>query len=92
RELTRYGVKSRDLKLPGGAVAKGYRTDGHTGLHDAWSRYLPAPPTTATSATTATSQVNPVAATTATPPQGPHHRDTAEVADPSATPDPSATR
>ena len=51
--------------------AKGYRTDGHTGLHDAWSRYLPTPPTTATSATAQVNPVaddTPVAATTATHP------------------------
>jgi len=90
RELTRYGVKSRDLKLPGGAVAKGYRTDGETGLHDAWSRYLP---TAATSATSATAQVNPVADETpvADTSATPHPGRAPEVADPSATPVPSAT-
>jgi hypothetical protein len=41
RELGRYGVTSKNLKQPGGQVAKGYRTDGHDGLSDAWSRYLP---------------------------------------------------
>jgi hypothetical protein len=69
RELGRYGVKSKDIKLPGNRVLKGYRTDSDDGLADAWSRYLPS---AATSATSATAQVNQVA-------------DEAEVADTSAT-------
>jgi len=69
RELARYGVKPKNLKLPTGSVVKGYRTDGTDGLTDVWSRYLP---TAATTATAATAQVNPVA-------------DTNPVTDPSAT-------
>ncbi|MFL6144344.1 MAG: DUF3631 domain-containing protein [Labedaea sp.] len=42
KELTRYGVKPHNLKLAGGAVAKGYRVPGDDGLGDAWRRYLPA--------------------------------------------------
>ncbi|PRX45651.1 uncharacterized protein DUF3631 [Prauserella shujinwangii] len=68
--LGKYGVRSSNIKQPGGSVAKGYRLDGDGGLADAWSRYLP---TGATSATSATPQVNPVA-------------DTDEVAAPTATP------
>jgi hypothetical protein len=71
RELGRYGVKSKDIKLPGNRVLKGYRMDGDDGLADAWSRYLPS---AATSATGATPQVNQVA-------------DEAEVADTCATPE-----
>ncbi|EHY90007.1 DUF3631 domain-containing protein [Saccharomonospora azurea] len=67
--LGKYGVRSSNLKRPGGSVAKGYRLDGDGGLADAWSRYLP---TAATTATAATPQVNPVA-------------DQTEVADTSAT-------
>ena len=56
-ELRRYGVRSKDVKLPGATTAvKGYRIDGDGGLADAWRRYLPP---SATAATTATSQVNP---------------------------------
>lgn len=75
RELARYGVVSKDLKQPNGAVVKGYRIDGETGLLDAWSRYLLV---AATGATAATSQVNPVA-------------DENEVADTSATAKSAAT-
>lgn len=56
RMLARYGVESKNLKQPGGAVAKGYRLQD--GLGDAFRRYLPS---SATSATSATAQVNPVA-------------------------------
>ncbi|MGH3854101.1 MAG: DUF3631 domain-containing protein [Pseudonocardiaceae bacterium] len=59
RELGKYGVRSKDIKINGHAI-KGYRTDGEDGLADAWSRYLPP---TATSATTATTQLNTVAET-----------------------------
>lgn len=59
RELARYGVESRNLKLPDGSVRKGYLTTGEDGLLDAWNRYLVS---SATSATDATSQVSPVAA------------------------------
>lgn len=59
REMARYSVRPKDLKLPSGAVRKGYRTDGPDGLADVWLRYLPP---AATSATAATSQVNAVAA------------------------------
>jgi hypothetical protein len=59
REMARYGVRPKDLKQAGGAVRKGYRTDGPHGLADVWLRYLPP---TATSATTATPQVRAVAA------------------------------
>jgi hypothetical protein len=69
RELSKYGVRSKDIKINGHAI-KGYRTDGEDGLADAWSRYLQ---TTATAATSATPQLrpvadnNPVADTAATP-------------------------
>jgi hypothetical protein len=59
KELARYGIKPKNLKLPTGGVVKGYRTDGEDGLADVWSRYLP------TAATTATTQVSPVADTDA---------------------------
>jgi hypothetical protein len=78
KELSRYGVRPHDLRLPGGEVVKGYRTAAPEGLADAWERYLPPPTTAATSATAATPHVNPVAAT-------------ARVADPSATPLTTAT-
>ncbi|QGK71612.1 DUF3631 domain-containing protein [Allosaccharopolyspora coralli] len=58
KELARYGVASKNIKQPGGHVAKGFRTDGEDGLVDAWRRYLPS---AATSATDATAQVTPVA-------------------------------
>ena len=61
KELARYGVKPRNVKI-GGTVVKGYRTDGEDGLADAWSRYLPP------AATTATTQVSPVADDDAEPP------------------------
>ncbi|PZS13235.1 MAG: hypothetical protein DLM60_21030 [Pseudonocardiales bacterium] len=60
KELARYGIKPKNLRLPIGGVIKGYRTDGDDGLADVWSRYLPA---AATSATAATAQVNHVADT-----------------------------
>jgi hypothetical protein len=40
RELSRYGVASKDIKVDGRAM-KGYRVSGEDGLSDAWSRYLP---------------------------------------------------
>jgi hypothetical protein len=49
RELKPYGVGSKNVRLPGDKVAKGYHVSG--GLADAWSRYLPTPATAATSAT-----------------------------------------
>ncbi|MFD9890947.1 DUF3631 domain-containing protein [Amycolatopsis sp. NPDC059027] len=58
KELKPYGVTSKNVRMPGGGVPKGYRVDGDGGLADAWSRYLPA---SATSATTAASQVTGVA-------------------------------
>ncbi|HJQ48283.1 MAG TPA: DUF3631 domain-containing protein [Amycolatopsis sp.] len=67
--LKPYGVRAKDIKLPGGGVRKGYRATGPDGLTDAWQRYLPA---SATAATSATAQVRTVA-------------DTGEVADASAT-------
>ncbi|WP_037360142.1 DUF3631 domain-containing protein [Amycolatopsis orientalis] len=73
KELEPYGVKSKNVRMPGGKVPKGYRIEGEGGLADAWSRYLP---TSATSATSATSQVTgvadaePVADTSATPATG----------------------
>ncbi|UJW34217.1 DUF3631 domain-containing protein [Saccharothrix sp. AJ9571] len=80
-ELRPYGVRSKDVRLPGfTAPVKGYRVDGPGGLADAWNRYLPKPSTpdgAATSATSATPQVNPVAdtetaaATTRDNPPGP---------------------
>ena len=70
KELDRYGVKPKNLRLPTGGVVKGYRADGEDGLADVWSRYLPA--VAATGATTATAQVN-------------HVADTGPAADPSAT-------
>jgi Protein of unknown function (DUF3631) len=52
KRLRQYGIKSANIKLDGGSVAKGYR---HGDFHDAWSRYLPPPPdNSATSATSAT--------------------------------------
>lgn len=59
REMSRYNVRPKDLKLPSGSVRKGYRTDGPDGLADVWLRYLPQ---AATSATGATSQVSPMEA------------------------------
>ncbi|WP_326568032.1 DUF3631 domain-containing protein [Amycolatopsis rhabdoformis] len=73
KELEPYGIRSKNVRMPGGKVPKGYRVDGDGGLADAWSRYLPA---SATSATAATPQVRGVA-------------DTEAVADASATPAPS---
>ena len=70
KELARYGIKPKNLRLPTGGVVKGYRADGEDGLADVWSRYLPA--VAATGATTATAQVN-------------HVADTGPAADPSAT-------
>lgn len=69
KELARYGLKPKNLRLPTGAVAKGYHIDGHDGLADVWSRYLSQPATTATSATAQLSTVagtNPVTDTSAT--------------------------
>jgi len=60
KELKPYGVTSKNIRQPGGAVPKGYAVSGPGGLADAWSRYLPA---SATSATAATSQVTGVADT-----------------------------
>ncbi|SFJ91254.1 Protein of unknown function [Amycolatopsis sacchari] len=60
RELKPYGVTSKNVRLPGDKVAKGYHVTGDGGLADAWSRYLPA---TATSATGATAQARGVADT-----------------------------
>lgn len=58
RRLKEYGIRSKNLKLDAGAVAKGYtRAD----LFDAWARYLPpSPDNSATTATHAT--CHPVAA------------------------------
>jgi hypothetical protein len=70
KELARYGIKSKDIKLSGGAVAKGYRTDGDDGLADVWRRYLSTGATAATTATDPAQQVahpQPVALPTATP-------------------------
>ncbi|MGH3852170.1 MAG: DUF3631 domain-containing protein [Pseudonocardiaceae bacterium] len=78
KELSRYGVRPHDLRMPGGEVVKGYRTTVPEGLADAWDRYLPPPVTAATSATTATPQVNRIAAN-------------GRVADASATPPAAAT-
>ena len=52
RRLKEYGIRSKNLKLDAGAVAKGYtRAD----LFDAWARYLPpSPDNSATTATHAT--------------------------------------
>ncbi len=58
KELSRFDVHSKNVKQPGGQVAKGFRIDGEDGLGDAWRRYLPH---AATSATAATDQVSPVA-------------------------------
>jgi len=69
KELKPYGVTSKNIRQPGGAVPKGYAVSGPGGLADAWSRYLPA---SATAATAATPQVTGVA-------------DTRAVADASAT-------
>ncbi|MGH3769602.1 MAG: DUF3631 domain-containing protein [Pseudonocardiaceae bacterium] len=56
RELGRYGIASKNLKLADGRVVKGYRTDGADGLRDGWLRYLPEK--SATTATGATSQAS----------------------------------
>jgi Protein of unknown function (DUF3631) len=84
RELSKYGVRSKDIKVNGHAI-KGYRADGEDGLADAWSRYLPA--TNATSQLTTVADTNKVADTTATHPSTPDQA----VAATSATPDPTAT-
>lgn len=42
KELKRYGVKSRDVRIGGSAGKKGYVVDGEDGLAQAWRRYLPA--------------------------------------------------
>ncbi|MDQ3762436.1 MAG: DUF3631 domain-containing protein [Actinomycetota bacterium] len=62
KELARYGIKPKNLRLPTGAVTKGYRIDGEDGLADVWSRYLPA---AATPATPATAQLSPISETSA---------------------------
>lgn len=70
RLLGKYGVHAKNIRQPGGTVAKGYRTDGNDGLADAWNRYLPSAATSATSATpqvTPVADENPVADTSATP-------------------------
>lgn len=55
RHLREYGVKSKNIAI-GEARPKGYaRAD----LHDAWTRYLPPPPSPATSATCATDATRP---------------------------------
>ncbi|MBV8996399.1 MAG: DUF3631 domain-containing protein, partial [Pseudonocardiales bacterium] len=36
KELARYGIKPKNLRLPTGGVTKGYRTDGEDGLADVW--------------------------------------------------------
>ena len=53
KRLRQYGIKSGNIKLEGGAVAKGYK---RADFHDAWGRYVPSPypAKSATSATTAT--------------------------------------
>ncbi len=69
KELGRYGVESKVIKLPDGRTPRGYTTHGETGLTDAWTRYLPSGATTATSATAQLSTVadaDPVALTNAT--------------------------
>ncbi|MGH3914796.1 MAG: DUF3631 domain-containing protein [Pseudonocardiaceae bacterium] len=89
RELGKYGVKSKDIKIDGRAI-KGYRADGEDGLADAWSRYLPPAATAATTATEQLSTVadtHQVADTTATHPSTSPH----PVADATATPAPTAT-
>jgi hypothetical protein len=55
KELARYGIKPKNLRLPTGAVTKGYRIDGEDG-------YLPA---AATAATPATAQLSPISETSA---------------------------
>jgi uncharacterized protein DUF3631 len=72
--LKPYGVTSKNVRLPGDRIVKGYRASGPGGLADAWERYLPR---SATSATSATPQVIPVA-------------DTGGVADTNATDAPAA--
>lgn len=59
KELARYGVQSKVIKMADGRTPRGYRTDGPEGLIDAWQRYLP--DSSATGATAATSQVTQVA-------------------------------
>jgi hypothetical protein len=87
RELGKYGVRSKDIKVNGHAI-KGYRADGEDGLADAWSRYLPA-----TAATTATTQLTTVADTNEVADTNATHPYTANqmVADTSATPETTAT-
>jgi Protein of unknown function (DUF3631) len=56
RRLRQYSIKSKTLNLGGNDRAKGYdRAD----LHDAWTRYLPAPPSPETSVTPVTSVTEP---------------------------------
>lgn len=51
RRLSQYEIKSRNIKVDGDRVVRGYTRED---LHDAWERYLPPSGNTATSATTAT--------------------------------------
>ncbi|MGH3755047.1 MAG: DUF3631 domain-containing protein [Pseudonocardiaceae bacterium] len=89
RELGKYGVRSKDIKINGHAL-KGYRADGADGLADAWSRYLPP---TATAATTATAQLSTVADTNTVAGASATHPNTADpaVADTTATAELTAT-
>lgn len=43
KELKRYGVRSKDVRIDGGAAKKGYLVTGDDGLGQAWHRYLSDP-------------------------------------------------
>jgi hypothetical protein len=43
KELKRYGVRPKDVRIDGSAAKKGYQVDGDDGLGQAWRRYLPQP-------------------------------------------------
>ena len=43
KELSRYGIHPSTFRIPAAAgTVKGYQVAGHSGLGDAWTRYLPA--------------------------------------------------
>jgi hypothetical protein len=42
RELGRYDIHPSTFRLPAAGTVKGYQVGGHSGLGDAWTRYLPA--------------------------------------------------
>ena len=55
--LRDYGIRSSTIRMPSGQTPKGYKREA---FHDAWKRYLPAPPAGTTSATSNTEHPNPV--------------------------------